>query len=94
MKLTVKRKTVPCRYCHGNAKVSTRVMRFYGYSDYKCNTAWLKIGAQVICNACKARGPLFSAEINPAKLPYVRNPEVDEIADKAIDIWNRGGWMP
>ena len=80
-----------CPFCAGNAKLSTRIVEFYGRNYY--GAAKVKIGAQVICNRCKARGPLFTTTFISDQYPYADNPECDEIKDKAIDLWNRGGWM-
>lgn len=86
------RKVCACHFCDGTAKISTRIVKFYGRNYY--GTASVKIGAQVICNSCKARGPLFTVMLRTDQYPYADDPACDEIKDKAIDLWNRRGWMP
>lgn len=79
----------PCPFCKGQAKLQTRQMRFIGQNDF--GDKKIKVGAQVICNRCKARGPLFTgAVINP----YVRAEKNGDTAYKwitseAVSAWNR-----
>ena len=50
-----------CPFCGGNAKVSHREIRYYGINYLGKKKK--KIAAQVICNKCKARGPVVTETI-------------------------------
>ena len=85
------RKIAPCSFCYGTGRLSAREIRFYG-KNY-AGQVKIRVGAQVICNACKARGPLFTATIITSKIPHTSDPACEEIKDRAIDLWNRHGWV-
>lgn len=79
----------PCPFCRGNGKLSYRQMRFIG-QNYRGDKK-IKIGAQVICNRCKARGALYSGVVLD---PYVRAEKEKDaafiwITKEAIEAWNR-----
>lgn len=82
----------PCPFCGGTARLSSRQLRFSGYRDnYSCGGGSrehiVDMAYQVICNRCKARGPLFVR----------RGWTVEEIRDgrstpseieQAVEAWN------
>lgn len=76
----------PCPFCGGRGKLSVRQMRFIG-QNYQGDKK-IKMGAQVICNRCKSRGSLFSANVVN---PYSRNNHdvgYAWIKEQAIKSWN------
>lgn len=78
----------PCPFCGGKAKVSLRDVKFLGrngYSDKK-----IKCAAQVICNKCHARGPVFTANlINPYTLICKQSEAYIWMTNEAKNGWNR-----
>ena len=78
----------PCPFCGGAAKVSLRCMRFIGRNgrgDKK-----IKCGAQVICNRCKARGPVYTAAlINPYDRICQKSYAYQWLLSEAKNGWNR-----
>ena len=75
----------PCPFCHGKARVSIHQMDYYGQNYV--GDKWIKFGAQVICNKCKARGTLYTAE---AKFNKDRPAIFEQLSKKAINAWNGG----
>ena len=76
-----------CPFCGGNARVSHREIRYYGinYLGEKKK----KIAVQVICNRCKARGPVVTETIID---PDATGKNVMEIMDDtAVKYWNERG---
>jgi hypothetical protein len=73
-----------CPFCGGNAKVSHREVRYYGinYLGEKKK----KIAVQVICNRCKARGPVVTETVID---PDFTGKNVKEnMVDTAVNAWN------
>lgn len=73
-----------CPFCGGNAKVSHREIRYYGinYLEEKKK----KIAVQVICNRCKARGPVITETVidpDNAGKKYM-----EDLYSAAILFWN------
>ena len=90
----VKKRLEPCRFCGGGAHLSTRDMKFIGQNELGDKKT--KIGAQVICNRCKARGPLYTGiVINPYSRSCLRSASFQWITEHAIAAWNApaGGAM-
>ena len=76
-----------CPFCGGNAKVSHREIRYYGinYLGEKKK----KIAVQVICNRCKARGPVVTETvIDP---DFTGKTVVESMNDSAVTYWNERG---
>lgn len=53
----------PCPFCGGTARLSSRQLKFIGYRDNRHQGGGSRehivdMGYQVICNSCRARGPL------------------------------------
>lgn len=83
---------LPCPFCGGKARLRKRQMKFCGYRDNSScgggkNEHVVDYGFQVICNKCKARGPLFirggwtSEEICSGR-------SVPSEIKQAVDAWN------
>lgn len=78
-------KLKPCPFCGGNAKISSRQMRFIGqnYLGWK----QIKFAAYGMCNRCKSKGPTVTAVI------IAGNKESREAFDSlfwmAGEAWNR-----
>lgn len=77
----------PCPFCGGKGKISFRDVKFMG-QNYRGDKK-IKCAAQVICNRCRARGPVYtSVLINP----YDFNCQVSEpyiwMVEKAVYGWN------
>ena len=74
-----------CPFCGGKAQFSHREMRFFGQNFYGAKK--IKFGGQVICNRCKARGPLFTRVI------LIGTPSAQDgfawLADESEKAWNR-----
>ena len=77
-------KLKPCPFCNGKARVSFRDMKFYG-QNYNGEKK-IKLGAQVICQKCHARGTLYS---RVAIIPNEEKEAKGWLAESAINAWNR-----
>lgn len=78
----------PCPFCGGNAKISLREMKFIGHNDF--GSKKIKCGAQVICNRCRARGPLYIAElIDPYDRDCQKSAPYIWMTNEAANDWNR-----
>lgn len=79
----------PCPFCGGNAKLHIRQIRFVGQNDF--GDKKIRCGAQVICNRCKARGPLYTGVVkNPSVRADKNGSEVYVwITREAAEAWNR-----
>ena len=78
----------PCPFCGGAARITTRDVKFIGQNGF--GDKKIRCAAQAMCNRCRARGPVYTAElINP----YDRNCQQSEpykwMMQEAIDGWNR-----
>lgn len=79
----------PCPFCGGNAKVSLRDMRFIGRNEF--GSKKIKCAAQVICNKCRARGPVYTASlINPYDRTCQESAAYKWMVGEAAEAWNRG----
>ena len=91
-------KLKPCPFCRGNARVSSRDVKFGG-QNYNGDRK-IKYRIQVICNKCHARGKPITTEcmINPNPgafkygnvTPYAKQ-QYDLFApyiEKAVAAWN------
>ena len=77
-----------CPFCLGRAKLHTRQLQFKGQNAY--GDKKIRMGAQVICNSCKARGPLYTGNcINPGNRYEAKDAVLKSIELQAIDGWNR-----
>ena len=80
-------KLKPCPFCEGKAKLSTRQLRFIGQNylgDKK-----IRMGAQVVCNRCHARGSLYMADVINPYNKNLKDAGFDWIKESAIKAWNR-----
>ncbi len=78
----------PCHFCGGKAKTSMRKVRDIGENER--GDKKIQMGAQVICNRCKARGPLYSeAVVNPYSVSFEKIHILDTMKKKAEEAWNR-----
>lgn len=77
-----------CPFCGNVAKVSLREMRFIGqnyYGDKK-----IRCAAQVICNKCHARGPVYTATlVNPYDYKCQKSEAYIWMVNQAKNGWNR-----
>lgn len=76
----------PCPFCGGKGHVSMREIRYLGRNE---GGKKIKMGIQVICGRCKARGSLVSAVLifgvyDPSMVRYIK-----ELKEKAVELWNR-----
>ena len=78
---------LPCPFCGGKAKLHTRELRFIGQNDIGDKA--VKIGAQVFCNRCKARGPLYRADVVKAYSDRYKDAGFAWICESAQNAWNR-----
>lgn len=77
-----------CPFCGGMARVSLRDVRFIGQNDY--GDKKIKCAAQVICNKCRARGPVFTAPlINPYDHQCQKSAAFVWMVNEAKNGWNR-----
>ena len=77
-----------CPFCGGKAKASMRQIRFIGQNYLGDKKIYM--GAQVICNRCKARGPLYSkAVVNPYSVSFEKIHILDTMKKEAEEAWNR-----
>ena len=82
-------KLKPCPFCGGNARITTRDVRFIGQNDF--GSKKIKCAAQAMCNRCRARGPVYTAVlINPYDRICQQSEEYKWMMSKAADAWNRG----
>lgn len=80
-------KLKPCPFCNGNAKLQVRQIKFLGqncFGDKK-----IRMGAQVICNRCKARGTLYAGNIVNPYDRFSENKAYDWMKESAQKAWNR-----
>ena len=78
----------PCPFCGGKAKISTRDVRFIGWNAAG-GSKKIKCAAQVICNICKARGPVFTAAlINPYDRVCQESEAYKWMVGEAAEAWN------
>ena len=76
-----------CPFCKGTARLHVRQIRFIGQNYY--GNKKIRTGAQVVCNCCKARGPLFTGDVvDPWSRLHV-DPVLTWLKDEAIKAWNR-----
>ena len=82
-------KLKPCPFCGGNGRLSYRQMRFIG-QNYMGDKK-IRMGVQVICNRCKARGPLFTGVvINPSvRVEQEMDATFIWMIENAKKAWNR-----
>ena len=77
----------PCPFCGGKAKLHMRQIRFLGWNGL--GDKKIRMGAQVFCNRCFARGALYSADvINPCG-PFTDDAGYEWIVEEAQKAWNR-----
>lgn len=78
-----------CPFCGKKGKLSYRQIRFIGQNDF--GNKKIRIGSQVICNRCKARGPLYCGEVIDPTVRRMHNKQESflQITQSAIDAWNR-----
>ena len=74
-----------CPFCKGKAHVSVRQTAFLGYAEWPGNKK-IKYAAQVICNKCKARGPVVTDTLITG-LGFWE--QLGELQSEAINEWNR-----
>lgn len=77
----------PCPFCGGKAKLHTRQLKFIGqnyYGDKK-----IRMGAQVFCNRCLARGTLYRVDVVNPYSKNLKDAGYDWICDSACESWNR-----
>ena len=74
-----------CPFCKGKATLHTRQIRFIGQNYF--GSKKIRMGAQVICNKCKARGPLYTG---PVIDPYNRDKPaaLKWMIEQAEAAWN------
>ena len=76
-----------CPFCGGNGKLSRRQLRFRG--QYDTSEKVIRMAVQVICQKCKARGPVVTETVTD---PYFTGKNVMEIMDDiAVTYWNERG---
>ena len=73
-----------CPFCGGKAKFSIRQMGYFGHNVF--GQKRIKIGGQVICQRCHARGSLFSANVT---IPGNEKQLSTWIKESAENAWNR-----
>lgn len=76
----------PCPFCGGRARLSMRQMGFIGQNYLGDKKIYM--GAQVICNRCKARGPLYGGVVvNP--YGEKKDASFEWMTREAEEAWNR-----
>ena len=76
-----------CPFCLGGAKLHTRQLRFIGQNCY--GSKKIRMGAQVVCSSCRARGPLYTGNcIDPNNRNEAEDAVLRSIKQQAIDGWN------
>ena len=83
-------KLLKCPFCGGEAKVSYKNHRFYGWNGL--GQRKIKYRVQVICNKCRSRGkPIITAWLIDPN-PYANTAKQIEMfkpyVEKAINAWN------
>ena len=78
----------PCPFCKGQAKISLREMRFLGQNGY--GDKKIRCAAQLICNRCRARGPVYTANlINPYDRKCQQSEAFKWMLKEAAFAWNK-----
>ncbi len=76
----------PCPFCGGKGHISSREIRYIGQNYFGAKK--IKIGVQIICGRCKARGGLTTGEVIYASHQEQRE-GLEPLENGAIEAWNR-----
>jgi len=75
-----------CPFCGGKGHISSREIRYIGRNYFGAKK--IKIGVQIICGRCKARGGLATGEVIFASFQEQRK-GFEPLENEAIKAWNR-----
>ena len=75
-----------CPFCGGKGHISSREIRYIGQNYFGAKK--IKMGVQVICGRCKARGGLTTGEVIYASHQEQRE-GLEPLENGAIEAWNR-----
>lgn len=76
----------PCPFCGGTGHISSREIRYIGQNYYGAKK--IRMGMQVICGRCKARGGVITGEVIFASIKEQREC-LEPLEHRAIEAWNR-----
>lgn len=76
----------PCPFCGGKGHLSSREIRYIGQNYFGAKK--IKIGVQIICGRCKARGGVATGEVIYASYQEQRK-SIEPLEHTAIEAWNR-----
>lgn len=75
----------PCPFCGGNGHLSEREIRFIGRNFF--GSKKIRMGVQVICGRCKARGGVATGTVIYGSLSEQRS-YLEPLREEAIAYWN------